>query len=158
MTKIQVIGLTILLVAVFAFGRYSAPEKIKTVEKIVEVEKKTKEEKEQEKREIHRTTTITETIKPNGEKVIVTEIREDTNVVKNKDTAIVKDKVIEGTKDEEIVKSGSHLNVALLVGNKVDLSNGIIGAHISRNLIGPISIGLFGLSSGILGASVGLEF
>lgn len=65
------------------------------------------------------------------------------------------------TKDSTVVKeAGAKTHINALVG--VDVTNGpiapIYGVAVSRDLVGPISVGAFGLTNGVVGASVGISF
>ena len=63
-------------------------------------------------------------------------------------------------KTETIVQGKkSSLNLSALAGiNVTNPSGGIIfGGHISKQILGPISIGVFGLSNGTAGLSVGIQ-
>ncbi len=59
-----------------------------------------------------------------------------------------------------VVLKGPEWNVSGLVGN--DFSQGLIkpiyGVSVSREILGPVTVGAFGLSNGVLGLSVGLNF
>lgn len=54
----------------------------------------------------------------------------------------------------------STINVSALVGNDFSkrLIQPIYGISVSKELLGPITVGLFGLTSGTIGVSVGLNF
>lgn len=147
-----VIGLTI-----FAAGRYSAPEKVKIKTEIVEVHDKTTNTDTD--RDKHRETTVTETTKPDGTKTTVTTTTEDTKTDRKTTSAETDRKTTETVK--EVTKSGRHLTFDVLAGlNITDLKFAppVIGAHIGVNLLGPIRLGVFGLSSGVGGVSLGLAF
>lgn len=154
-TKKSII-LLVLLAASFAAGRWLAPTKVVTVKEIVEIEKKDKK-KEEEK---HTTTTTTETVKPDGTKTTTTVVTEDIHTKEHeKETNISKNK-----ESKEVVRDKPALNLALLVGSKVEFSQApyigqsVIGAYISKPILGPITAGLWGLSSGTVGVAIGLVF
>lgn len=156
------VGITVVVVAVvFAAGRYSAPEKIKIETKIVEVEKKVEDTDQKKIKDTHKKTTTIVVKKADGTET-TTSVTTDDSVVKDDKTTKITDDI---SKTSDIVKeeskSTSHLNLALLGGTNVlnPSSSGIIyGASASRNLVGPITVGLWGLNSGIGGMSIGLEF
>ncbi len=53
----------------------------------------------------------------------------------------------------------SKLNLSALVGvQSSNLSSPVFGGHLSKEILGPISVGVWGLSSGAIGASMGLNF
>lgn len=156
-TSSKIILAIIALVVSYAFGYYESPEKIKTETKIVEVESKTKKTDSDTNK--HKDTKTTEVIKPDGTKTITTTVTEDTNR-KSDSTATDDTKKMEDI-TKEVTKSGSRLNLAILTGvNFSNLtSNPIIyGGSVSRNLIGPITLGIWGLTNSTAGASIGLQF
>ena len=62
-------------------------------------------------------------------------------------------------KTKEVTRGGSPVTILALAGVSVhNLSSPIYGVSVSRSLIGPISVGVFGLSSGVAGVGVGLSF
>lgn len=84
---------------------------------------------------------VHETIKPDGtvEKTITTQVNTDKNT------------------DSQTTKGGApQINVYGLVG--VQALKPVAGAHVSAEVLGPISIGVFGLTNGSVGGSVGLRF
>jgi len=135
----QAVAGLLLLLGAYALGRYVAPTKTITKTVTVEVEKtKTHEDK-----------VIVERIEKDGTKTTTT------HVVTNTET----DKKA-NTKQEQIVENKkSSLLVSALGGVDITKPNGLIfGAHVSRQTLGPVHIGLFGLTNGTIGASVGLQF
>lgn len=151
-TKQIIIIAAISLVTAFAVGRWSAPDKIKI--QTVEVEKKTEDKKVDV--DDHKLTTVTEVDKPDGTKTKTTVISD------VKDTQVADKKVDDLTKTEskEIDKSSSKLTVSMLAGINVTNPTGapIYGASISKPILGPITVGLFGFQNGMAGASIGLTF
>lgn len=148
--------LALALITAYAFGRFSAPEKVKIETKVVEVEKKT-EKKDVDKQLHKKTTTITE-IRPDGTKII-TVVSTDESQTKTKERKIDESVKI-GEQTKEVTNSTSKVTVAALAGvNPFDLNRGVdFGASVSRPVIGPITVGVFGFKSGMMGASVGLTF
>jgi hypothetical protein len=150
-TKQIVIIALIALVGAFAVGRYSAPEKVVT--KTVEVEKKT-EDKQVDSQD-NKVTTITETDKPDGTKVKTTVIadKKDVQVDDKKTDDITK------TETKEIDRGSSKVTISLLAGENVT-SPGIptYGLSITKPILGPLTVGVFGFQNGLIGASIGLTF
>lgn len=146
----------IALITAYAFGRYSAPEKIKIETKIVEVEKKT-EKRDVDKQNHKKTTTVTE-IKPDGSKTITTVIT-DEGVTKTKDRSIT-DSTRLSQETKEITNSSSKVTISGLAGlNPFRMESGIdLGASVSRPILGPLTVGIFGFKSGMCGVSAGLTF
>jgi hypothetical protein len=148
--QLIIIGVVLLLTA-FAVGRWSAPEKVKI--QTVTVEKKTDDK--QTAIDDHKVTTITETDKPDGTKVKKTVISD------NKDTHIEDKKTddLTQTTTKETEKSSSKVTISALAALNVTKPGlPIYGASITRPILGPITVGLFGLQNGTAGVSVGLTF
>lgn len=146
--------------AAFAAGYYFAPEKIKVETKLVEVVKKeTVIEKEIEKNK-HTETTTVEITRPDGTKEKTTTTKEDTTTGTTVTSNTNKSSTTTLDETRETSKNGRRYNLSLLAG--ADVTNDplkapiIYGGHISTNLIGPISIGVWGLTNKTFGASLGL--
>lgn len=134
--KYKIISILILVVTAFAYGRYSV-------------------------------NTNTET-KTNTETTKNTNTHKETTISKDKNgneiTKIVEDTVSKKIKDSEVnveqqIQKRNALNISALVGT--GLFNGlapVYGASISKEFIGPVTLGLFGLTNGIVGVSLGLNF
>ena len=144
--KTKVIAGTLLLAGAFAFGRWTVPTKVKIETKIVEIERKDKDlHKDRKKKTIivknpdgTTTTTITDDT--------TTDRHETDNLNKNTDTL------------KEITR-GSQVTVSALAGVKIQGPTSIdYGLSITKPVLGPLTIGVFGLKSGTVGASVGLSF
>jgi hypothetical protein len=152
MKKYLIIGGVALGIAVlgFAFGRYSAPVKVVEKEKIkiVEVEKK----KVNEKKDV---TTVVVT-KPDGTTTTTTR---DTSVT---DSSTDTSTVATSEKSKTTTYKKPNWVVAGLIGADVSnfslKSKPIYGGSVSRKVLGPISVGGWGMSNGTFGASISLEF
>lgn len=136
MNKNIIIGGIVLLLAAFATGRFTAPERVKVETRTVEVEKI---------KEQVRTVTVT---KPDGSSTTTTVI--DRNIDRNSDSSTIK----------ETDNKKSSLSINALAG--LDITNPtkgyVFGAHVSKRLLGPIEFGVFGLTNGTAGISAGLRF
>lgn len=144
------IGLAILVVAVsFAIGRYTAPSSsVKTV-----TDTKTTDDKKTDK-DTHTTTTTTTTKKPNGE--VDTKTVTNTDVVSHTDDN--KNTVEHQTQTVTPVKKNT-LNVNILAGVEfLHLPTPVYGVSVTDNVLGPISVGVWGLNNGTAGVSLGLSF
>jgi len=148
--------IAIALATAYAFGRFSAPEKVKVETKIVEVEKKV-EKKEIEKQNNKKTTSVTE-IRPDGTKTITT-VTTDAGVTKTKDRS-VEESIKSTSENKETTNSSSKVTIAALAGvNPFRITEGVdLGGMVSRPVLGPITIGVFGFKSGMCGVSAGLTF
>lgn len=150
------IALAVALLAAYAFGRFSAPEKVKIETKLVEVEKKI-EKKETDRQNNKKTTTVTE-IKPDGTKTI-TKVTTDESTTKT-NTGSIEQSVKIDEKLNETTNSSSKVTISALAGvNPFRIDQGVdLGAMVSKPVLGPVTIGVFGFKSGSMGASVGLTF
>lgn len=140
--KTKIIMSVVALLVAFSFGRYSAP----TVPD-VKTDIKTNTDK-QTNTETKKTTTITED--PKGNKV--TTINEDTTTQTKKNTDTQLDQTVTAPKK-------SIINISALAG--LDTGRGFIptyGISANKELIGPITVGAFGLTNGTIGLSIGLNF
>lgn len=159
-TKSKIFLAVVALATSAAVGRWSAPEKIKEVVKTVEVEKKSDQTSSNTDRDRHKKTVITETIYPDGRKETKTVITDDIETKRQTDSKS-EDEVAKNTDSErEVTKSGSRLSISALAGTKLsfDATPPVFGGMISKEVLGPISIGVWGLSNGTAGASIGLSF
>lgn len=142
--KIIIISITMLLG--FSIGRYSAPTKIETKTVTIEVEKKVEDT---DKKEHTRTV---EVIKPNGTRTTTIE----QIIEESSKTIIDKTNLNENTK---LVESKNNTtNISLLAG--VDIYNPklVYGLAMSKGILGPVTIGIFGFTNKLIGASIGLNF
>lgn len=139
------------LIGCFLAGRLSAPEKV--VEKRVEVEKTQKSvdtDKEQ-----HLETTKTTVTKPDGttettEKVVVdTKKKTDLDVTKEKDVST----------EKTVTFQTSKVTISLMVGSELSLPLvPVYGLSVTKPIMGPITVGAWGLSNRVFGVSAGLTF
>jgi hypothetical protein len=162
-TKYKVLVAAVSLVVAYAVGRYTAPVKIKTETKIVEVNKKTKKEKEDISKDRHKKTTIEEVTMPDGTRKKTTTITDDTEYDKKKTSNETEKSKRTEKETKEVIKESSKLHLSGLFGANV--SGGIqqqitpiYGIAVSKDVLGPISIGGFGLTNGVVGISLGLNF
>lgn len=129
------------LVAAFAFGRYSVQSKT--------VDKQTNTSTTSDK-DIHKHTTTTTTEAPDGSKKTVTIIDENSDTKKD---------IQQDTTTHIDVASKSTLNVSALAGvDYHDFTKPIYGLSINKNVLGPITVGAYGMTSGLVGLSVGINF
>jgi len=152
MTTKQIVIISIVVIAAaFAFGRWSAPEHVKI--QTVEVEKKTDDKKVVV--DDNKKTTITETDKPDGTKTKVTVITDNKNSKSEDKSTDDTTKTV----SKEIDKSSSKVTISMLAGASLTkLGTPIYGGAISRPILGPITVGVFGFQNGVAGVSVGLTF
>lgn len=150
-----------------ALGYYLTPEKVKIVKEEVSVEdtkidKKESVDTDVKKNKTTRTTIVEETL-PDGTKRKTTTVDSktdtDKSTKKDVDTKTETVKTDTTTETETRTKSSDHLSLSLIGAVDITNPNGIIyGGHVQKNLLGPVTIGVFGLSNGVAGCSVGLTF
>lgn len=145
-----VVGLAVIIGA-FAFGRYSAPERVKTEIKTVTVEKVVYTQ-------AHTKTTINEDKNGNKSTVIIS----DTNTQDSTHSTST-------DSSKEVVSRGRLINVSLLVGSTVAMTTPrdelvstkllpIYGVNITAPVFGPITVSGWMLSNLIVGAGIGINF
>lgn len=144
LSKYKWIVIVVALVLSYALGRYNAPIKTITETKVVEVEKKKVDE--------HKDTTTTVIKHPDGTTETVTHSTDDKHT--DDQTSISKDIT------KEVINSSGKLAISLLGGANVTnwASGPVYGLAVSKSVLGPITGGLWGLSNGTGGVSVGLNF
>lgn len=141
MSQRNKIIISIVAIAVaFAVGRYSVPKSVST-----SVETNTDKTKEH----------VVEVEKIEVKKSDGTTITKTRNRVENKSNTNT-----DSIKTSEVVYQKPQVNVSVLVGTDVNnLKAGlVIGASISKPLIGPVSLGAWGFLTGMVGISAGLQF
>lgn len=156
MNKKMIISVVVIALVSFAAGRYTAKSKeIKETNKKEDITKNT--EKTTNKHKKTKTVVITN---PDGSKKEVTIIDENTKSDTNKNENIKKDTSTKTTTEygsKNTLRFGGLAGVNLSQGAQ-GFSQPIYGGYISRQLLGPVEIGAFGLSNGIVGTSIGLSF
>lgn len=157
--KIRIIGAVILFASAFAAGRYTTPERIEIRKETVTVEVEKKQTTKDQKIEQNKKKTEVEITRPDGTKIKKTVTETD----KKKDTQI--EQTVEREKDTKetetkIVENPRRLTISVIGGpNFTDLKSPLaFGGHISRPFLGPITLGVWGLNSGVGGLSLGLQF
>lgn len=145
MIKNILIALALLLTGV-AIGYYAMPAKVveKEVTKIVEVEAKSKDNDKVYKK--------VEVINKDGSKTVTTEL-----VDKSKSTSDTNINV-DSEKSKETTYSKNTITINGLIGLGLQDRQPIYGISVSKQLLGPIQIGIWGLSNKTGGFSLGLSF
>jgi hypothetical protein len=148
--KIEAALATMALVLAFVIGRYSVSQKPDT--KTTEI--KQTQTQTQEQKDIHIVTKTVTRKDPTGAVTTTTVTTADTVVDKTRDS-VVEDKKV----DETHSQARSKINISALVAE--DLHNPGLpayGVSFQKEFIGPVTIGAFGLTSGVVGVSIGLNF
>lgn len=144
-TKTKVIIAVISLATAFAFGRYS--NQAPTV-----------------KTEINKNTdTNTKTATDKKKVTVITKDRDgkETTVITEEDKTIVdKNKNISETISQTIIPPKRNIiNISALAGmDTLNSFRPVYGISANKEFIGPITIGAYGLTNGVLGISIGLNF
>lgn len=134
----EALGGIVIIVVAFYCGRYSAPERIKTETKIVEVEKEVIKTE-------YKTVRIKENKDGSKETIIVSE-----------SNSQEKAKQKSSEEKKEILKNGSTYVSLLFGASTVPHLN--YGLSVQRDVLGPFTIGVWGLTNANFGASIGLRF
>lgn len=149
--KIKIIIISVALLCSFAAGRYTVPTKTITVTKTVEVEKKT-ENKDSNK---HYVVVKHETDKPDGTKEITT-TKTETDTTQTK---VTDNTNISQDQSKTVISGSQKVTLAALAGVQMPGTPNIVyGASVTKPVLGPITIGIFGLTNSTFGASVGVSF
>lgn len=134
------------LIVSFAAGRYSVPKKI------VETETKVVDESKVIDKDVKKVTKTKTTTNKDGTTSTETEI------VEERKTKVKQDTKLDESKHKEIVAGGSTLNVSLLAGTSLNSISPIYGIAATKQVLGPISVGAWGLHNKTVGLSIGLAF
>jgi hypothetical protein len=157
-TRNKIILVVVYTAIAVAAGRYMTPEKVKVETKIVEVEKKT-DDKDVAKEDVkHKHIVVTQDSKPSGETIVTTDTTYD-----DKDSEDSKEiKTDTSSKDEAVVKetvyNNGRVTLSALGGINLSTLAPVYGASIVKPIVGPVAVGIWGLSDGSCGVSVGLQF
>lgn len=156
--KYRIIICVTVVATAFAFGRYSAPATIKIETKTVEVEKKAVDKESSIKVDTKKTTVKKTIKKPDGTlETTITVVVDNSKQKDKKDkTVAVEEKTIEIKK--EVTKASDKVTISVLGGVNLNKVGMLYGASISKPILGPITVGVWGLSDASVGASVGLTF
>lgn len=145
--KAKIVITLAVLLAAFAAGRYSVQ-----TPKTVATEDIKKED--QTDKNTHTVTTTTKKVHKDGEEETVITVVKDTNL-STKNT-VTDDKRVEVTPAKK-----NTINVSALIGIDIGTISKpvpIYGVSVNKELLGPVTGGLFGLTNGTLGVSIGLNF
>lgn len=158
-TKSKIVTTIIVLVVTFAFGRYTTPVKVVTKVETVEVEKKTSNTDTDSDAHKHKETTTTKVTRPDGTTETTTKSVEDTTHDQKTSQQVVDNTTVDKTSSKEVIKDSGRLNLSILAGVKAGAWTDppVYGGSINKNLIGPITIGLWGLTNGTVGGSLGVS-
>ncbi len=135
------------LVFAFAVGRYTASGP--------DITQKTETESKENKvvdKDAHVKTVIIETTNPSGVVQKTTTITADT-------TTVSQDKKATSIDSETVTTAKKPMiNVSALSGIDFKTKLPVYGAAVSKEFLGPVSLGVFGLTNGTLAVSIGISF
>jgi hypothetical protein len=155
--KYKIIIVVVSLAIAFAVGRYSTPEKIKTVTQTVtvhDIQTDTNTDKKDNKKVV-----TVEDDKPTGEKVITTTTTDNSDT--NTKIDQTDDTTTNTTSTKEVTKGSDKVTILGLAGTQFGKGSPlstVYGGSISKPVLGPITTGAWGLSNKTVGLSVGLTF
>lgn len=147
-TKTKYIIVVVLIGTAFAAGRYSVSQP--DVHQTTDTETNNNIDTNTES---HKKITIVKEKEPNGKTKTTTTITDDS-------TTHTEDKSTTDTHTDTTVKPQKIATATLsaLAGVDVERGQTVYGASLTKQVIGPVTIGLFGLTNGTVGASIGLSF
>lgn len=162
-TRNKIIIIVIALLTSFAVGRYTVPTKVKIETKVVEVERKTDVKNTTVKKDRKKKIIILETKKPDGESTKTTTITDDTASSNQTAAKQTEDSSKQSDTSKEVTHASDKVTVSALAGYNLFGNNNAIqpfnyGLSVTKPVLGPITFGLFGFQSGLVGASLGLTF
>jgi hypothetical protein len=145
MSKIK-IGISVfILLGVFAAGRYSVPTQPAITQQLQDNSK----EHETVDQDTHKT--IVRVKEPSGK--VTTTVTIDTTAHEKEDkTDQLK---VDTTVTPPIRRT---LNLSVLAGTDIHALKPIYGLSIQKELIGPLTFGIYGLNNGVIGGSIGYNF
>lgn len=146
--RIQILISVCTLLLVFALGRYSVSQP-----HITTSNQKSNETQIIDNKDTHTQTKITETRSPDGTSTKTTVI--DTQVTDKKD---LNKQVNSSSQTESTPQKTNTLNLSVMAGYDAQRSQIVYGGSVTKELVGPITMGLFGLTNGVVGATIGLNF
>lgn len=152
--RTKIIVSVVALAISFAFGRYLTPTKTET--KIVTITKEVESKQTDKDTNDHKKTVIHEIVKPSGEKDTTTTITDD----RSSDTKIDDNKTTDVTKinDKTVTRGDSKVTISALGGYSFDSRRVEYGASVTKPVLGPITLGIYGLTAPEFGVSLGLQF
>ena len=158
-TKQKVVLSVIALTVAYGAGRWASPTKVVTKTVTVEVEKKTDDVKSDLNLDKHRETTTVVLKKPDGTEETTTHVTEDTTANKTRDEHSTDQVNKTSSQTKEVTYTSPKVTVSALAGLSFSGSPApAYGASISKPILGPVTVGLWGLSNATGGVSLGLTF
>lgn len=145
--RYKILIIVVMVALAYTSGRYLTPTKVQTVTKIQTVVKTIT------KHDVHTKTITVVTQKPDGTKIIQTTTSQDDDTTTGTATSVKNDS------SKLVENDGKDLtNISAMAGVDFRTKNLIYGAQVSKQLLGPVSMGLWGMTDGVVGVSVGISF
>lgn len=160
--KSKAIIIVVACLVSFAVGRYTVPISVKEESKEVDINKQVEKKKEERDVHEHRDVITKKVTRPDGTIEIEKRIVEDKNTTDKKSSSDTS--LVESDKEskKEVIRGGSKTNISVLFRSRDNVFKNhtfdVYGASINRELLGPITIGVFGFSTGSGGLSLGVNF
>jgi hypothetical protein len=156
--KYKLVLSAISLLVAYGFGRWSAPEVVRTETKTVEVERKREETKTDTSRDTDKEITVTETKRPDGTEERVTRTTVKQRTEKATDTKQVTKTNKETDQRREEIRPSGKTTLLALIGIPFTGGTPMYGASVSKQVLGPIAISVWGFSNATVGTGIGLSF
>jgi len=150
-----VVGYTVVAVAI---GRYTLPARVKVETKIVTVEKKVTNTSTSKTENTHKKVVIVEDTKPSGEKTTTTTTTDDVQFAENQKTHASDATTTDKESSKDTTYSSSKVTLSALGGLDLTTMKPIYGVSATKPIAGPLTLGVFGLSNGSCGLSLGVTF
>lgn len=157
-TKTKLAIAAVALLSAYAFGRWSAPEKVRTETKTVIVEKKVEDTNKNAVKKRKKKTVIVETTAPDGTKTKTTTIADDTTSDtetkshESDDTSVTKDKT------KEVTYATAKVTLSAIGGLRPGSPLPVYGGLISKPVLGPVTLSAWFLNDRTVGTGIGLTF
>lgn len=135
-TKAKVILAVLTLVLAFAGGRYSVQPPDTTSTTDTKIDKDT-----------HTKKTVVIIKDPDGKETTTTVVERDTKTKTDTNTSNTVTQVKRST-----------LNVSALAGVDIKEKTAIYGVSVTKEVLGPVTVGAYGLTNGVVGVSLGINF
>lgn len=149
-TKVIIVGVVAAIIGLTIIGSLPTKTKVETNE--------TKEEQSQKETEVktRKETKTVDRVNPDGSRETTTVVVESNDVT----TAEHFQGTVQRHTESETSRDSSKVTISALVGAKISypLGTPTYGVHVSRPLLGPITVGLWGMSDVTGGVSIGLQF
>lgn len=158
-SNLKITLMCVVPLAAFAAGRWACPTKVRVETRTVEVEKKTEQVKTDTARERHVDTVVTVVTRPDGTKTETTHTVQDTHTQQDRRLAETDQSRRVDASLKETIYAESKLTLSVLGGyNPGDFTKPVYGLSLTKPVLGPITLGIWGMSDKTFGCSLGFTF